>query len=60
MVVTISAGDQGIAGAVCGKCVRGLLCLSCNTTLGLIERKYELAQAYLDNPPAQLAVVDAA
>jgi hypothetical protein len=25
----------------CGKCVRGLLCLSCNTTLGHIERKYE-------------------
>jgi hypothetical protein len=44
----------------CGKCVRGLLCLSCNTALGLIERKYELARAYLDSPPVQLAVVDAA
>jgi hypothetical protein len=44
----------------CGKCVRGLLCLSCNTALGLIERKYELAQAYLNDPPAQLAVLDAA
>jgi recombination endonuclease VII len=27
----------------CRKCVRGLPCLSCNTALGLIERKYELA-----------------
>jgi len=44
----------------CGKCVRGLLCLSCNTALGLIERKYELARVYLDSPPAQLVVVDAA
>jgi len=44
----------------CGKCVRGLLCLSCNTSLGLVERKYELARAYLDSPPAQLVVADAA
>jgi Recombination endonuclease VII len=44
----------------CGKCVRGLLCLSCDTALGLIERKYELARAYLDSPPAQLVVADAA
>jgi hypothetical protein len=40
----------------CGKCVRGLLDLSCNTALGHIERKYELARAYLDNPPGQLIV----
>jgi Recombination endonuclease VII len=37
----------------CGRCVRGLLCLSCNTALGHIERKYELARAYLDSPPAR-------
>jgi hypothetical protein len=42
----------------CGKCIRGLLCLPCNTALGQIERKYEMARAYLDNPPWQ-DVVDA-
>ena len=31
----------------CKKCVRGLLCTSCNTALGVIERKYEMARAYL-------------
>jgi hypothetical protein len=40
----------------CGKCVRGLLDLSCNTALGHIERKYDLARAYLDNPPSRLIV----
>jgi Recombination endonuclease VII len=41
----------------CGNCIRGLLCLSCNTTLGLIERKYDLARAYLNSPPGQLVVM---
>lgn len=36
----------------CGRCVRGLLDLSCNTALGVIERKYAMARAYLDNLPA--------
>ena len=34
--------------------------LCCNTAFGLLERKYELARAYLDSPPGQLAVVAAA
>jgi hypothetical protein len=38
----------------CGKCVRGLLCLSCNTALGYIERKIGLARAYLAAPPGSL------
>lgn len=38
----------------CGKCVRGLLCLGCNTALGHIEHKYEIARAYLDGPPGRL------
>ena len=36
-----------------------MLCLSCNTTLGLIERKYDLARAYLNRPPGQLVVMAA-
>ena len=37
----------------CGKCIRGLLCLSCNTALGHIERKSELARVYLAAPPVR-------
>lgn len=32
----------------CRKCVRGLLCVPCNTALGIIESRYEMARTYLD------------
>jgi Recombination endonuclease VII len=34
----------------CGKCIRGFLCHTCNIALGHIERRYEMARAYLDRP----------
>jgi hypothetical protein len=40
----------------CGKCVRGLLCLGCNTALGHIERKYEIARVYIGSSPGQLVL----
>jgi len=42
----------------CGKFVRGLLCLRCDTALGVIERMYEMAQVYQLAPPARLADSD--
>jgi Recombination endonuclease VII len=40
----------------CGNCVRGLLCHTCNISLGHVERRYELARAYLDSPGWQSVV----
>ena len=34
----------------CGRCIRGLLCLGCNTTPGKIGHKFEMTQAYITAP----------
>jgi Recombination endonuclease VII len=44
----------------CGNCIRGLLCLSCNTALGHIERKLAITLAYIGNPPARRVLKRAA
>jgi hypothetical protein len=44
------SGRGGEALVAAEVCVRGRLCLSRNTALGLKERKHELARAYLDSP----------
>ena len=44
----------------CGACVRGLLCVSCNTSLGIIEAKLALAEGYLARVPARPAIVGVA
>ncbi len=48
--------DHGCCGdknRSCGRCVRGLLCHGCNVSLGHIERKLTMAQAYLASQPAR-------
>ena len=53
-VVVRSGGLECLYGEDNAAILTGLLCLSCNTALGQIERKTGLARAYLAAPPGRL------